>query len=54
MDQGRKETEFKIDDYVYIENGNKLNRNKLDPIRSGPYRVMEKVSDHLYKIDLNN
>lgn len=53
-DQGRKEVEINVGDYVFIENGNKLNRNKLDPIRSGPYKVKEQVSDHLYKIDLGN
>lgn len=35
---------FKVDDYVYIENGEKLNRNKLDPIRCGLYRIKERIS----------
>ena len=38
-------------DLVYIHNGNKLNRNKLDPIRLGPYRIKRKISSVIFEID---
>lgn len=37
FDKGRKHHEFKIGDTVFVENGNKLNRKKLDEIRVGPF-----------------
>lgn len=36
---------------VYVENGNKLNRRKLDELKIRPYRVAEKISNTIYKID---
>lgn len=35
---------------MYIENGNKLNRKKLDNLRIGPFEIAEKISDSIYKI----
>ena len=37
FDKNRIMHEFEEGDQVYISNGNKLNRNKLDEIRKGPY-----------------
>lgn len=36
---------------VYIENGNKLNRKKLDELRIGPFRITEKISSSIYRIN---
>lgn len=36
---------------MYIENGNKLNRNKLYEIRSGPFRIIKKVSNPIYEVE---
>ena len=38
-------------DLVYVENGNRLNRKKLDEIRIGPYRIVKKLSDCIYRLD---
>ncbi|GBP53324.1 Retrovirus-related Pol polyprotein from transposon 17.6 [Eumeta japonica] len=38
-------------DMVYVENGHKLNRRKLDELRIGPYRIEEKISDTIYRIN---
>lgn len=35
-DKYRKEHEFNAGDWVYVENGNKLNRRKLDELKIGP------------------
>lgn len=51
FDKHRKNWEFKSGDLVYVENGNKLNRKKLDEIRIGPYRIIQKISESIYKID---
>lgn len=50
-DKHVKKIDYKIGDLVYIQQGNKLNRDKLDVIRSGPYKIKEKISDTIYLID---
>lgn len=51
FDKQRRNHEFKVGDRVYIENGNKLNRKKLDELRIGPYSIVEKLSNSLYIIN---
>lgn len=36
---------------VYVENGNRLNRKKLDELKIGPYEIEKKISDSIYKIN---
>lgn len=50
-DKNRISHEFKVNDKVYVENGNKLNRKKLEELRIGPYEITEKISDSIYKIN---
>ena len=42
-DRSRKNISLVSGDYVYIENGNRLNREKLDEIRIGPFRIEKKI-----------
>lgn len=35
---------------VFIENGNKLNRRKLEELRIGPFKIEKKISNSIYKI----
>ena len=35
---------------VYIENGNRLNRKKLDELRIGPFKIEHKISNSIYAI----
>lgn len=51
FDKHRKDHEFNENDMVYIENGNKLNRKKLDELRIGPYKIIEKISNSIYRIN---
>ena len=51
FDKNRKDFQFNAGDMVFIENGNKLNRKKLDELRLGPYKIIQKVSNAIYKID---
>ena len=51
FDKYRKQYEFNIGDKVFVENGNKLNRRKLDELRIGPYKIIEKISNSIYKIN---
>lgn len=37
--------------WEYVENGNKLNRKKMDELRIGPYKILEKISNSIYKIN---
>lgn len=51
FDKKLKYWEFNIGDMVYVENGNKLNRKKLDELKIGPYKIIEKISNTIYRID---
>lgn len=51
FDKNRVEHEFKVGDLVYVENGHRLNRKKLDELRSGPFKILEKISNSIFKID---
>ncbi|KAK9882922.1 hypothetical protein WA026_023810 [Henosepilachna vigintioctopunctata] len=50
-DKNKKPITYKEGDLVYIQNSSRLNRNKLDPIRVGPYKIQKKISNLLYMID---
>lgn len=50
-DKHKREITFDVGDLVYIQNGNRLNRRKLDPVRVGPFIIKHKISDLLYVID---
>lgn len=50
-DKNRTHHNFNTGDMVYVENGHKLNRRKLDELRIGPFRIEEKISHSIYKID---
>ena len=51
FDKYRSEHEFNVGDWVYVENGNRLNRNKLDEIRIGPYQIEDKISSSIFKVN---
>jgi hypothetical protein len=41
FDKNRRKCELKVGDWVYVENGNRLNRKKLDELKIGPYKILE-------------
>lgn len=51
IDKNRTAHNFKTGDMVYVENGHKLNRRKLDELRIGPFKIEEKLSQSIYKIN---
>lgn len=51
FDKKRKLYKYNTGDLVYTENGNRLNRKKLDELKIGPYKISEKISSSIYKID---
>lgn len=51
FNKNRKFCEFNVGDMVYVENGNRLNRKKLEELKIGPYQIVEKVSKSIYRID---
>lgn len=53
VDRNRVEHEFKPGDLVYIENGSKLNRRKMDKPRIGPFSVVAKLSNTIYEVASN-
>ncbi len=50
-DKNRKQINFDEGDMVFVENGNKLNRKKLDELRVGPYKILKKLSNSIYEIN---
>lgn len=53
IDKKKKNYEFQDGELVYVESGNRLNRKKLDPIRTGPYKILRRESSTIYVVDLN-
>ncbi|KAK7871567.1 hypothetical protein R5R35_010364 [Gryllus longicercus] len=51
FDLHRKQIELNEGDLVYVENGNSLNRKKLDELRIGPYSITRKISNSIYEVD---
>lgn len=45
---------FHEGDLVMVERGSKINRRKLDNLRNGLYKILEKKSGVIYLIDLGN
>gem|GEM_PF-1416539 len=54
FDLHRKQIELNEGDLVYVKNGNRLNRKKLDELRIGPYKILEKISNSIYKVATGN
>ncbi|CAB3232419.1 unnamed protein product [Arctia plantaginis] len=50
-DLHREEYKFEVGDRVYVENGNRLNRKKMDELRIGPYKILRKISNSIYEVD---
>lgn len=54
FDKNRQTLELEIGDSVYVENGNRLNRKKLDELIIGPFKIVEKISNSIYRINTGN
>ncbi|OXU24204.1 hypothetical protein TSAR_012639 [Trichomalopsis sarcophagae] len=50
-DKNVKQIDYKVGDLVYVQSANKLNKDKLDPIRVGPFKIKEKISDVMFLLD---
>ncbi|CAG4953665.1 unnamed protein product [Colias eurytheme] len=53
-DLHREEYKFEVGDSVYVENGNRLNRKKMDELRIGPYKILRKISNSIYEVDVGH
>lgn len=53
-DKNRKDYDFNVGDLVYVKNGNRLNRKKLDELRIGPYKLLKKISNSMHEIDIGH
>ncbi|GBP73901.1 hypothetical protein EVAR_54200_1 [Eumeta japonica] len=52
-DKNRRHLDFKVGDTVFVDNGKKLNRKKLDELRIGPFIIIKKISNSIYKVNTN-
>jgi len=50
-DKNRKNFDFKVNDLVYVENGSKMNKGKLDEIRLGLFPIVRKISNTIFEVD---
>lgn len=50
IDQNRRDYVFNVGDLVYVSNGSKLNRRKLDPVRIGPFPILRQISNTFYEV----
>lgn len=51
FDKNKKDIIYESGDLVYINHGNKLNKNKLDEIRLGPFHILERISNVMYRVN---
>lgn len=51
FDRKHPHIEFCIDEMVMVCLENALNRKKLDPIYKGPFKIIDRHSDHMYLVD---
>lgn len=52
VDAHRKEGGFTEGELVYVNNGSKLNRKKLDEIRIGPFKIVRRISNSMYEVNV--
>ena len=50
-DKNVKQIDYKVGDLVYVQSVNKLNKDKIDPIRVGPFKIKEKISYVMFFLD---
>ena len=51
IDKNRTEESIDVGDTVYADAGNKISRNKLRPLREGPFRVTKRRSPLMFELD---
>lgn len=49
--KNRKHYMFSVAEVVWIENGNKLNRQKLDKLRTGPFLTEKNLPNSIFLIN---
>ena len=51
VDRRRRPKTFEPGELVYVHNGNRINRGKLEEVRVGPVRVGKRISSSMYLVD---
>lgn len=52
FDKYKLDVNFKPGDLVYVSNGSKLNRDKLDPVRIGPFPIVRTVCNNVFEVNV--
>lgn len=50
-DKNRTKYDFEVGQMVYVENGSKLNRKKLEEVRIGPFPIIKKISNSIFEVN---
>lgn len=53
-DASKNDVLFNVGDSVLVDNGNRLNRDKLDPLRIGPFVISRKLSNNVFELIVNS
>ncbi|KAF7487705.1 Retrovirus-related Pol polyprotein from transposon 17.6 [Sarcoptes scabiei] len=53
-DANRKQLNLNVGDKIFVESGNRLNRDKLDPLFEGPYTITRIISKNIIEIMKKN
>jgi hypothetical protein len=53
-DKNKSLITFNVGDLVYIDNGSKLNRDKLDNLRIGPYSIVKQLSNNVFEVKVGD
>ncbi len=51
-DSKKRDISLDVGDEVYIDNGSKLNRSKLEEVRIGPFKISRKLCSTVYEVDV--
>src|SRR5699024_6655143 len=54
FDKGRKDLNLVKGDEVMLKRGTDITRRKLEPLFEGPYKVVQRISQTMYKLKLGN
>ena len=53
-DKNKNYIDFRVGDSIYVDNGHKPNRNKLDKLRIGPFKITNQMSNNVFEVSVGH